>query len=118
MTPSLKKSSRILNSEKSKAIGAYQMIVDFIMPLYEVGYKPGVCSLILGWGNHYNNLYIHTHVPSILYCGVLPNCRESMIWMVVVATRVVSSSTQLTTVPFRPLPTELIVTLDISGRAF
>ena len=43
-----------------------------------------------------------------------------MIWMVVVATKFVSSSKQFTTVPFRPLAivTGLIVVLDISGRTF
>ena len=41
-----------------------------------------------------------------------------MIWMVVVATKFVANSKQLTTVPFRPLLTGLIVILDISGRAF
>ena len=41
-----------------------------------------------------------------------------MIWMVVVATKFVASSKQLTTVSFRSLLTGLIVTLDISGRTF
>ena len=43
-----------------------------------------------------------------------------MIWMVVVATKFVSSSRQFTTAPFRPpaIVTELIVTLDIRGRTF
>ena len=41
-----------------------------------------------------------------------------MIWMVVVATKPVASSKQLTTVLFRPLLTGLIVILDISGRTY
>ena len=40
-----------------------------------------------------------------------------MIWIVVVATKFVSNSKQFTTVSFRPPLTELIVTLDISGRS-
>jgi hypothetical protein len=41
-----------------------------------------------------------------------------MIWMVVVATKFVSSSKQLTTVLFRAPLTGLTVILDISGRTF
>ena len=50
-------------------------------------------------------------------CDVLPNRRESMIWIMVVATES-TSSIQRTTVPFRSLHTGLIVILDISGRTF
>ena len=50
-------------------------------------------------------------------CDVLPNRRESMIWIMVVATES-TSSIQQTTVPFRSLLTGLIVILDISGRTF
>ena len=41
-----------------------------------------------------------------------------MIWMVVVATKPVASSKQLTTVLFRSLLTGLTVIMDIRGRTF
>ena len=41
-----------------------------------------------------------------------------MIWMVVVATKLVSSSKHFTTVSFRPLPTGFIEILDTRGRTF
>ena len=41
-----------------------------------------------------------------------------MILMVVVATKLVSSSMQFTTVPFRPLTIGLIEILDTRGRTF
>ena len=64
--------------------------------------------------------FIILHVHSFHGCGILPNCRESMILMVVVATESVDSmpSKQFTTVPLRPLLTGLIVTLDTSGDSF
>ena len=49
---------------------------------------------------------------------VLPNCWESIILMMVVATESVDDmpSKQFTTVPFRPLLTGLTATLDIRGE--